>query len=396
MVSIRRSMHRHPEVGLDLPWTQQLVVEELAGLPVELTLGKSLSSVTAVLRGTASGAGERPAVLLRADMDALPLQELTSLEYASELDERMHGCGHDLHTAMLIGAVHLLTAKLDEIYGDIVFMFQPGEEGFDGASYMLREGVLEAAGRRVDAAYALHVFSSAFPRGQVLSKPGTLMASADSFKVTVTGAGGHGSAPHLAKDPVAAMAEMITATQVTLTRKLNALDPAVVSVGVVRAGTQQNIIPETAEFDATVRCFSEESRTRVEEELGRLYRGIADAHDVEVDVDYARLYPPTVNDGDEVTFALATAEDLFGGERVQEVPTSLTASEDFSRVLAEVPGAFILLGAAVGDGDPADAPFNHSAYAQFDDEVLLDGASLLTELALRRLAAAASDETRTP
>src|SRR3954462_1658245 len=199
LVTLRHTLHRRPEVGLRLPQTQETVLQALDGLGLEVSTGRELSSVTAVLRGSRPG----PAVLLRGDMDALPVQEETGLDFSSEVDGAMHACGHDLHTAMLVGAARLLSAHRDALAGDVVFMFQPGEEGWDGAGYMLREGVLDAAGQRVASAYGMHVMSAMSPRGQFTTRPGTLMAASDELRVTVRGAGGHGSAPHLGRDPIA-------------------------------------------------------------------------------------------------------------------------------------------------------------------------------------------------
>src|SRR5690349_18802619 len=294
LIRFRHAMHREPEIGLDLPRTQEKVLRALDGLPYEITLGKETTSVTAVLRGTGNTAGTEaagtqaapPSVLLRADMDGLPVQEKTGVDYTSRLDGAMHACGHDLHTAMLTGAATLLAENRHRLAGDVVLMFQPGEEGFDGASYMIREGVLEAPGRRVDAAYGMHVFSSLEPHGTFCTKPGVMLSASDGLVVTVLGAGGHGSAPHSAKDPVTAAAEMVTALQVMVTRQFNMFDPVVLSVGVFRAGTKRNVIPETARIEATIRTFSEENRQRMMDAVPRLLKGIAAAHGLEVDVDY--------------------------------------------------------------------------------------------------------------
>src|SRR5690348_7187792 len=219
MIEMRHDLHRHPEIGLDLPRTQQSVLTALEGLPLEIAVGTGCTSVTAVLRGTgANGAGgPAPAVLLRGDMDALPVQENTGLEFTSRIDGAMHACGHDLHTAMLVGAARLLSAHRDQLAGDVVFMFQPGEEGYDGARHMVEEGVLDATGARVEAALALHVTSSFLPAGVFATRRGPIMSAADVLRVTVRGAGGHGSAPHRAKDPIPAACEMVTALQTLVT-----------------------------------------------------------------------------------------------------------------------------------------------------------------------------------
>lgn len=388
LIEFRHVMHQDPEVGLDLPRTQKRVLDALDGLGLEVTTGEGCTSVTAVLRGTEHGsspAGQNPVVLLRADMDALPLQEKTDVEFASRNDGVMHACGHDLHTAMLVGAARVLAANRDHLAGDVVFMFQPGEEGWDGANVMLEEGVLEAAGRRVDVAYAMHVYSSGIPHGVFATKPGVFMSASDSLSVTVRGAGGHGSAPQNAKDPVQAVAEMVTALQVMVTREFDMFDPMVITVGHLNAGSKRNIIPDTATFEATVRTFSDEARTKLQELLPRVLGGIAAAHGVEVDIDYRSEYPATVNDVRETELAEKWIREVFGSDRAMRITNPMSGSEDFSRVLAEVPGAYINLGAAHADVDDKSAAFNHSPLAIFDDSVLVDGTTLYAELATRRL-----------
>jgi hippurate hydrolase len=390
LIRLRHDLHRQPEIGLELPRTQERVLQAMDGLPFEITLGKETTSVTAVLRGgtgsAVNGKGkQRPAVLLRADMDGLPIQEKTGVDYMSRTDGAMHACGHDLHTSMLAGAATLLAEKRHQLAGDVVLMFQPGEEGFDGASYMLREGVLDAAGTRVQAAYGMHVFSSLEPHGTFCTKPGVMLSASDGLEVTILGAGGHGSAPHAAKDPVTVAAEMVTALQV-VTRQFNMFDPVVLSVGVLHAGTKRNVIPESARIEATVRTFSEASRLKMMEAVPRLLKGIAAAHGVEVHVDYQQEYPLTITDEDETHTAEKVISTLFGESRLSRWATPLSGSEDFSRVLAEVPGTFVGLSAVAPGGDPATSPFNHSPYATFDDGVLADGAALYAQLAISRLA----------
>jgi len=383
---LRRALHRHPEIGLDLPRTQERVLAALDGLAVETTLGSRTTSVTGVLRGGGGSAdGPRPVVLLRADMDALPVQELAEVDYRSEVDDVMHGCGHDLHTAMLVGAARLLDAHRDELPGDVVLMFQPGEEGWAGAKVMIDEGVLDAAGRRVDAAYGMHVFSTMAPHGTFVTKSGPMLAASDGFAVTVKGTGGHGSAPHAALDPVPALAEMVTALQVAAPRTFDAHDPVVLTVGVLRAGTRRNVIPDEAHLDATVRSFSRASRDQAAEVFPRVARGIAAAHGLEVDVTYTPEYPVTVNDADETAFAGDLIEQLFGEPRHLRWTRPLSASEDFSFVLEQVPGTFVGLAAPPEGADLRTAEFNHSPRAVFDDGVLADGAALYAALAAARL-----------
>lgn len=385
LIRLRRSLHTEPEIGLQLPRTQEKVLAALEGLPLEITTGTSLTSVTAVLRGARPGG----TVLLRGDMDALPVQENSGVGYVSRVDGRMHACGHDLHTTMLAGAAHLLSARQDQLAGDVVFMFQPGEEGYDGAAAMVAEGVLDASGNRVDAAYALHVMSAGLAPGTFETRRGPFLAASDTVRVTVTGAGGHGSMPHRAKDPVVAACEMVTTLQTHVTRGFDVFDPVVVTVGAFHAGTQHNVIPDRACFEATVRSFSPEAHAAIKDGFVRVCRGIAAAHGVTVEVDYQECYPVTVNDADEAEFAVEVVAETLGEERVSWAPRPIAGSEDFSRVLDEVPGSFLGLGAAPRGADWQSTPNNHSPLAVFDDAVLSDGAAVYAELAVRRLDALA-------
>ena len=291
LVGLRRAIHREPEIGLDLPGTQGKVLAALDGLPLEISLGTALSSVTAVLRGEGAAPGGGPVVLLRGDMDALPVTERTGLDYASQIDGVMHACGHDLHTAMLAGAARLLAARRRELPGTVVFMFQPGEEGHAGARHMISEGVLDAAGQRPVAAYALHVASADWPAGVCSTRPGPMLAAAEILAVTVHGHGGHGSEPHHAADPIPAACEMVTALQTLVTRRFDVFDPIVITVGSFHAGTTDNVIPDDATFLATVRSFSPEARDRVRESALALVGGIAAAHGLTVERRVPRRLP---------------------------------------------------------------------------------------------------------
>jgi hippurate hydrolase len=338
--------------------------------------------VTAVLRGGQPGT----TVLLRGDMDALPVTERTGLPYASQVDGAMHACGHDLHTTMLAGAARLLAAHRNDFAGNVIFMFQPGEEGYFGARLMIEEGVLDAAGERPAAAYALHVTAADERAGIITAKPGPMLAGADVLTVTVRGRGGHGSAPHRAADPIPAACEMVTTLQTFVTRHFDVFDPVVITVGSFHAGTTDNVIPDDATFQATIRTFSAVHRARVKEGTVRLAREVAAAHGLTADVDYMDGYPVTVNHAAETAFAEHAATALFGRDRFHPMANPITGAEDFSYVLDRVPGAFLFLGACPPDRAPETAAYNHSAEAVFDDAVLSDGAALYAELALRRLA----------
>jgi amidohydrolase len=386
LTDLRHRLHAEPELGLVLPRTQEKVLAALDDLPVEITTGTSSTSVTAVLRGGRAPDGERRVALLRGDMDALPVAEEVDVPFRSAIPGHMHACGHDLHTAMLVGAARVLAARREQLPGDVVFMFQPGEEGYDGARYMIEEGVLDAAGVRPIAAYALHVMSNLTPRGMVASRPGPLMAASDGVFVTVKGRGGHGSTPHVTRDPIAAACEMVTSLQVAMTRTMDAFTPHVLTIGSIHGGTKRNIIPEIVTFEATVRTFDRAVRATLADTLRRVCEGVAAAHGVEVEVRYEEEYPVTVNDQAEAAFALGVAEDLFGAGAAVRMPNPITGSEDFSRILAEIPGAMLFLGALVDGRDPLTAPSNHSPQAAFDDSVLPQGSALYAALAARRLA----------
>jgi hippurate hydrolase len=394
LTTLRHRLHRQPELGLQLPLTQAAVLESLQPLDLEISVGSNCTSVLAVLRSTNPAVdrdGDVPLVLLRGDMDALTLTEATELDYASEIDGVMHACGHDMHTTMLVGAARALAAHRHTLDGDVLFMFQPGEEGSNGAGVMLDEGLLEIAGRRPDAALALHMSVNETPPGTLASRPGTLNAAADSLSVTVRGRGGHGSRPSQALDPIPPAAEMVLALQTAMTRTIDAGDTAVITVGQFHAGTRRNIIGDDAWFQATVRAVEPAVRDQVEALCHRVCQGIAHAHGVGVDIDYEVLYPPTVNDAHEVAFGAQIARDVLGDNGYHELANSSTGSEDFSRVLQQVPGSMFRLG-----GSPAgpwhDVDALHSSHVVLDDAVMPTGVQFFATWAVRRLAALAARE----
>lgn len=381
LIALRRELHANPETGLQLPWTQQRLLAALEGLPLEITLGQTVTGITAVLRGGARSADPR-VVLLRADMDGLPIAEETGVDFAS-VNGAMHACGHDLHMSILVGAARALSQRQAELAGDVIFMFQPGEEGMDGASYMIGEGVLEAAGRLPDAAYAIHVWAAGDEApGTFTTKLGPVMAATETAEVRIYGKGGHGSAPQNAADPVPAMAEMILGTQTVVGRQFSVFDPVVVTVGRAAAGTASNIIPGHAEFDATIRTFSEENRLKIRTALERMVTGVAAAHGLDSTFEITQSYPVTINHEDETEAVTRTVKGLFGENRHVRWKDPLAGGEDFSRVLLAVPGSFIGLNTCIQGIDPATAPANHSTLAQFDDRWVADGARLLTQLAV--------------
>jgi hippurate hydrolase len=379
-VALRRNLHRHPELGLDLPHTQAAVLHALEGLDLQLTSGKACTSVVGVLNGDRPG----PAVLLRGDMDALPLQEDSGLPFASEIAGHMHACGHDTHVAMLVSAARLLHSRREALAGRVVFMFQPGEEGHHGARHMIHEGLLDAAGTAIEKAFALHITSTA-PTGVVCTRADTIMAAADSFLVRVTGRGGHGALPHDALDPVPAAAAMVGALHTMVTRRVDVFEPAVLTVARITAGTTTNVIPETAELEGTLRSLTERTRRRLHEELTRICEHIGAAHGCRVSVDITPGYPPTVNDEGVAGRVIDLAGSVLGAKHGAVMTDPLMASEDFSYVLQRVPGALAFLGACPPGVEPEQAPPNHSNRVHFDESAFASGVATYAAFALDAL-----------
>ena len=385
--ALRRELHQRPELGLDNPWTQTRILEALAGLDLEITLGADLTSVVAVLRGEGwPDLAERPVVLLRGDMDGLPVSEEVTDPWASTVPGVMHACGHDLHVAGLVGAAQILHEVRHELAGDVIFMFQPGEEGPGGAEIMVREGLLDVAGKRADAAYAIHVIAAEEPHGVWYGRPGPTMAAADEVTIIVTGRGGHGSAPHRALDPVPVACEIVLALQTMVTRRFSAFEPIVITIGRITAGTKCNIIADTAEIYATVRTFSDQARDLALAEITRVADGVTAAHGLTAEIVQDHGYPLTSNHPAEFAFARDTVIDLFGAQRWTAMKDPEAGSEDMSFVLREVPGAYLYVSATPPGVDPATVDDNHSPRATFDDAVVPDMALALAELALRRCA----------
>ena len=385
-VALRRTLHRWPELGNDLPITRENVLAALEGLPLDITLHETTSGIAALLDGGKPG----PTVLLRGDMDALPLQEDTDLEFESATDGQMHACGHDTHTAMLVGAAKLLSARRADIPGRVLFMFQPGEEGFAGAKFMLDEGLLDL-GPAADGsespftgAYAIHITSN-LPSGWVASRGGTIMASADTMLITVTGRGGHASQPHNALDPIPVACEIVQALQTMVTRTIDVFDPAVVTVGRITAGTTNNIIPETAEILGTIRTVSERTRAKVRDGIKRVAEGIAAAHDAQVTIDFHDGYPVTVNNPGSADFALDVAKEIVGADATVRFPNPIMGAEDFSYVLNRLPGAMMFLGGTPIEKNPATAAPNHSNRVVFEEDAMVNGIAVYGAMALRHL-----------
>ena len=378
--TIRRDLHKNPEFGLDLPQTLARVISEVDGLG-EIFTGEGMTAAALLIKGSKPG----PTVLLRADMDALAVIEDTGLDFAST-NGYMHACGHDLHIAMGIGAARLLHAHRDELVGDVVVWFQPGEEGLAGADRMLEQKMHLVSGSKPIAAYGVHVFS-VYPKGMFGARPGPLMAAAGGFKATFKGSGGHGSMPWLSKDPISPMIQSIATLQTAINKRLDVFDDVVVNVGWVKAGDDhtENVIPEIASFGATVRTFSEVHSKLIREVVADVLEGQAKGFGVEVDIEWMPASKVLINDADAVTRSRKVIAELFGEGRYWDMPNPIPGGEDFASVLEEIPGAFIFMGAAPDGVDPRTAPSNHSNKALFDDDVLPLGAAFLAAMAIDTL-----------
>jgi hippurate hydrolase len=378
--ALRRKLHTIPEFGLELPNTLKVILEQIDGLGT-ITTSKRISSAVLHIKGSQPG----PTVLLRADMDALAVVEDTGLEYAST-NGFMHACGHDLHMAMGVGAAKILASRKDQLKGDVIIFFQPGEEGHHGADFMLEQGDHMVTGNKPIRAYGLHVFSS-YPLGMMGSKAGALMASAGDMVVTVSGSGGHGSMPWLSKDPISVLNEIMSALQTMVTKRFNAFDPVIIDIGWVSAGDQAttNVIPESASFGATVRVFSEENATKLRTFAKELAESIAQGFGLTATVEFSIPTKVLMNNPEAIKSVEQVTSKIFGPGRYLNLPTPIAGGEDFASIVQEIPGAFVFMGAAPVGTDPATAATNHSNKAVFDDAVLADGSALLAELAIDAL-----------
>ncbi|HZZ90076.1 MAG TPA: M20 family metallopeptidase [Caulobacteraceae bacterium] len=378
-IQLRRAIHAEPELGLDLPKTTAKVKAALAGLPLELREGPSTSGLVAVLRGPANGR----TVLLRGDMDALPLTEDTGLPFSSQHEGAMHACGHDTHVAMLAGAAKALCERRERLAGSVMFMFQPGEEGWHGARFMLDDGLLDPM---PDAAFALHI-SPNMPRGVIASRGGPLLASSDKIRIKVIGKGGHASMPQDAVDPIPIACEIVMALQAFATRRIAVSDPAVITIARMEAGTTDNIIPEVARLWGTMRTLSERTRERGLEGIRQVSTNIAAAHGAEAEVDIERGFPVTVNDGRAVDLAEKVARRLFGDDAWISMGHPMMGAEDFSYVLQRTTGAMAFLGGAPDGGDFRTCCALHSNRMVIDESVMARGIAMHCAMAEAMLGA---------
>lgn len=344
---LRRAIHAEPELGLHLPATQDKVLQALAGLPLDITTGRALSSVTAVLHGGSPG----PTVLLRADMDALPVEEQSGHDFPSETRGVMHACGHDAHVSALLGAARLLAERRDRIAGKVRFVFQPAEELSDGALHMIRAGALDG----VDKAFGAHVISP-LPFGVVATRTGPFFAGYDAFEIAVVGKAGHGGLPHMSVDPIYAAAQVVTALQSIVAREAKPGEPLVVSISAISGGNAANVVVERVTLQGTVRWFSRESREHALERVQAIASGVCSALRATCEFKVVSTAPVTANAAAPVELIAAAARATGRADVID--PGPLTVSEDFSEFTDRVPGCLFTVGA----GGPTAAPHHHHAF----------------------------------
>lgn len=385
IVALRRAIHAEPELGLHTPLTRDKIRAELADLPLEWEEGPSTTGLVATLQGSA---GPGRCVLLRGDMDALAMPEETGLDFASTIPGVMHACGHDTHVAMLAGAARLLAGKADRLTGEVRFMFQPGEEGWHGARYMLDDGLLggpDTSRALPEAAFALHIMPNA-RHGMIGGRAGPLMASADQLAITVKGRGGHASMPHDTMDPMPIACEIVAAIQTMVARRFSVFDPVVVTISKITAGSAHNVIPDHVDMLGTMRSLSATNRARLREEVTALAAGIAGAHGLSAEVEIIEGFPVTVCDARAVDFGEGVARDLFGADTFERLANPIMGAEDFAYVLEKTPGAMFFLGVAAEGDDWSQCCGIHSTRMMVDESVLPRGALFLAGLAERYLA----------
>lgn len=370
VVALRRDFHMHPELGFEEHRTAGIVADRLRSLGFDVHAGIAGTGVVGVMKGAKPGR----TIMLRADMDALPILEENTHPFRSTHEGKMHACGHDGHVAILLGAAQLIADGKDRLSGTVCLLFQPAEEGHGGAKVMVEEGVIERFA--IERAYGLHL-STKYPAGVLGFREGPFYASSDSIEIDVLGRGGHGSAPHDAVDPIYTAANFITSVQQIVSRHIDPLEPAVVTIGSIHGGTIHNVIPRNVRMLGTVRAFSDRVREEMPERIERVLKSCCDAMGAQYNFEYLWRYPVTANDPDQTRYARALGERTFGDGRVITAD-KLTGAEDFSFFAQRVPACFYTLGA---QGGPSTANPHHSSTFDIDEGALPAGVAMMTALA---------------
>ncbi|WP_336058025.1 M20 aminoacylase family protein [Nitratireductor sp. CH_MIT9313-5] len=372
LTAIRRDFHQHPEIGFEEVRTSGIVAEKLKGWGIEVHTGLAGTGVVGVLKGKGEGS---KTVGLRADMDALPMDEQTNLPYASKNPGRFHGCGHDSHTTMLLGAARYL-AETRDFSGTAIFIFQPAEEGLGGARTMLKDGLFDKF--PCDEIYGMHNNPLAEPN-KVGVKPGAAMAGASFFDITINGVGSHGAMPHHSKDPIVIASALVQSLQSVVSRNVPAVDTAVLSVTQVHSGSAYNVVPDKAVISGTIRYFKDEVMELIHHRVRSLCNGMAQAYEISIDVDLRNIFDVLMNDPALSDAYMDAAREIVGEENVEETRDVVTGSEDFADMLKVVPGAYCTL------GHKGTVPVHNPGFI-LDDDMLPVGASIMARIVEKRLA----------
>jgi len=368
IISTRRDIHQHPELAFDEHRTAQLVADRLQSFGMDVQTGVGKTGVVGILKGNSSG----KTIALRADMDALPMQETSDIPYKSQNDGVMHACGHDGHTAMLLGAAEALSQKTDKLNGTVKFIFQPAEEGQGGARYMIEDGALNG----VDEVYGIHLWNYQ-EYGTVGVKSGPILAAADLFEITVHGKGGHGAAPQGTKDAVVIASHLVQTLQTIVSRNTNPIESTVVTIGQINGGYNFNIIADTVTMKGTSRAYTEENRQLIKTRMAEIITGTEQIFGCKIEFKYEDGYPPTVNHPIESEKLLNAANKIVGDGA--GAPYLSMGGEDFSYFLQKVPGCFFFVGSAPPDHEPLSVP-HHCSHFDFDERALLVGSSVYLQL----------------
>lgn len=371
VVSLRRDLHAHPELGFEEHRTAGIVAERLRALGYEVKTGVGVTGVVGILRTKKPGR----TILLRADMDGLPITEASGVDFSSTNSGTMHACGHDGHVAILLGAAQMIMERRDLLCGTIVLCFQPAEEGKGGAKAMIEDRLLDDP--HVERVYGLHL-ASLYACGQVLVRPGPVMASSDSIEVTIRGRGGHGAAPHQTIDPIWTAAQFVNQVQSVVSRRVDPIEPAVVTIGAIHGGTIHNVIPDEVKLLGTVRAFSAVERAQMKPRIETVLSGCCGASGASYDYQYLERYPVTVNDANEAAYVRELAVRTVGAERAVDFTPTMGA-EDFSFMLQKRPGCFFFIGS---QSDERTAMPHHNARFAIDELALETGVRMMTALAL--------------
>lgn len=376
LIRIRRDIHSHPELGLEENRTASIVADKLRLLGLDVQQNIGVTGVIGVLKGKYEG----KTVMLRSDMDCLKVEELNDVEYKSQYPGKMHACGHDAHTTWLLGAAMILSELKDELHGNVKFLFQPAEEGIGGAERMINDNAMENP--KVDAAIGAHVWPSV-EAGKIGIKYGPMMAAADEFELTIRGKGSHAAEPHRSIDPISVAVQIYTGFQTILSRRINPIEPAVVTVSMFNAGLTHNVISEKAELAGTIRTLNNKMRDKIPYMIETMVKGITEANDADFEFKYLKKYPPVINNDKMVSLVEKAGKEILGDENVVRLENPTMGGEDFSYFQQKVPGAFFIVGTY--NKEKGLEKSLHSPHFNIDEDILNKAAAVMAECAVTYL-----------